>query len=85
MAHYFVNNDASASGFHEVHLVGCLRMPTDKRYLGNFNSIGEAMIEARKDFWLSSGCDRCAVSATDETTRVEQLKLPFTSRTKLGW
>jgi hypothetical protein len=35
-------------------------MPMDKRYLGNFNCVAEALIEARKDFWLSSGCERCA-------------------------
>jgi hypothetical protein len=85
MAHYFVNNDAAPSGFHEVHLVGCARIPVDKRYLGNFQNLSEAVMEARKDFWLSSSCERCAVSATDETTRVEQLKLPLSQYVKLNW
>jgi len=60
MSHFFINNFAQPDGTHEVHLVGCNRMPPDKRYLGNFYSVSEALIEARKDFWLSSGCERCA-------------------------
>jgi hypothetical protein len=34
-------------------------MPTDKAYLGNFEHVGEALIEARKDFWNSSSCKSC--------------------------
>ncbi|HEV7607072.1 MAG TPA: hypothetical protein VGO61_07035 [Steroidobacteraceae bacterium] len=60
MSHFFVNNFAQPDGNHEVHLVGCKSMPSDKRYLGNFYSVSEALIEARKDFWQSSGCERCA-------------------------
>jgi hypothetical protein len=60
MSHFFINNFAQPDGSHEVHLVGCNRMPADKRYLGNFYSVAEALIEARKDFWQSSGCERCA-------------------------
>ena len=60
MSHFFINNFPEADGNHEVHLVGCKRMPTDKRYLGNYYSVSEALIEARKDFWHSSGCERCA-------------------------
>jgi hypothetical protein len=60
MSHFFINNFAQPDGSHEVHLVGCNRMPPDKRYLGNFYSVAEALIEARKDFWQSNGCERCA-------------------------
>jgi hypothetical protein len=60
MSHFFINNFAETDGNHEVHLVGCTRMPADKRYLGNFYSVAEALIEARKEFWQSSGCERCA-------------------------
>ncbi len=60
MAHFFIDNFPQADGNHEVHLVGCKRMPTDKRYLGNCFSVSEALIEARKEFWTSSGCERCA-------------------------
>jgi hypothetical protein len=60
MSHFFVNNFSKEDGSHEVHLLGCNRMPPDKRYLGNYYSVAEALIEARKDFWQSSGCERCA-------------------------
>jgi hypothetical protein len=60
MSHFFINNFAQPDGNHEVHLLGCNRMPTDKRYLGNYHSVSEALIEARKEFWQSSGCERCA-------------------------
>jgi hypothetical protein len=60
MSHFFINNFAQPDGSHEVHLLGCNRMPTDKRYLGNYQSVSEALIEARKEFWQSSGCERCA-------------------------
>ena len=60
MSHFFINNFSQPDGSHEVHLLGCNRMPSDKRYLGNFYSVSEALIEARKDFWQSSGCERSA-------------------------
>jgi hypothetical protein len=60
MSHFFINNFPQPDGNHEVHLVGCKRMPADKRYLGNYYSVSEALIEARKDFWQPSGCERCA-------------------------
>jgi hypothetical protein len=60
MSHFFVNNFAQSDGNHEVHVLGCNRMPTDKQYLGNFHSVSDALIEARKEFWQSSGCELCA-------------------------
>jgi hypothetical protein len=56
---YFINNHAAENGNHEVHAVGCKRMPTDKAYLGNFENVGQALVEARKDFWQSSCCEAC--------------------------
>ena len=47
MSHFFINNFSQADGSHEVHLLGCNRMPPDKRYLGNFYSVAEALIEAQ--------------------------------------
>jgi hypothetical protein len=74
MSHFFINNFAEPDGNHEVHLVGCRRMPMDKRYLGNFHCVAEALIEARKDFWQSSGCERCAretpVASGESTSRI---------------
>lgn len=60
MSHYFINNHAAANGNHEVHALGCRSMPPDKAYLGNFENVGEALVEARKDFWQSSTCGKCA-------------------------
>ena len=75
MAHYFVDNDASMDGMHHVHATGCQHMPTDKRYLGNFYNVSEALIEARKDFWLSSGCGTCSHSDAAATDTVKQLRI----------
>lgn len=66
MSHYFINNHASDEGNHEVHALGCRRMPTDKAYLGNFENVNEALIEARKDFWQSSCCESCAAGVPEE-------------------
>jgi hypothetical protein len=60
MSHYFINNHAADCGSHEVHALGCKRMPSDKRYLGNFPAVGDALMEARKEFWQSNGCQACA-------------------------
>lgn len=57
---YFINNHATTNGNHEVHAQGCKLMPTDKAYLGNFENVSQALIEARKDFWQSSTCESCA-------------------------
>ena len=59
MSHYFVNNAALPDGNHDVHALGCSGMPVDKRYLGNFEDSSEAMMEARKDFWQASACEKC--------------------------
>ena len=79
MAHYFVNNAPTVIGSHEVHRVGCVRMAVDKRYLGNFRDVREALMEARKDFWQSSTCEHCLSEQLSEaeTVRVQQLKLPL--------
>jgi hypothetical protein len=66
MSHYFINNHASDEGNHEVHALGCRHMPSDKAYLGNFEHVNEALIEARKDFWQSSTCKSCAHGVPEE-------------------
>jgi len=75
MSHYFVNNAALADGNHEVHALGCAGMPSDKRYLGNFQNSAEAMMEARKDFWQASACEKCGLSRLVDST---------TTRTRIG-
>ena len=63
MSHYFIDNHEADCGTHRVHALGCKHMPTDKRYLGNFFDAGEALMEARKEFWRSSGCEACVREA----------------------
>jgi hypothetical protein len=78
MAHYFVDNAAETDGAHMIHATGCHKLPTDKRYLGNFYNVDEAQIEARKDFWQIRGCTHCSSSdaSTADTVRVLKLSAP---------
>ena len=73
MSHYFVNNAALPDGNHEVHALGCVGMPVDKRYLGNFEDPFGAMMEARKDFWKASPSVKCGhgqrIDVTTTTTQ----------------
>jgi hypothetical protein len=75
MAHYFVDNASGEDGSHQVHAAGCARIPMDKRYLGNFFNIGEALIEARKEFWQPSTCAKCGHSDTAATDTVRALRI----------
>jgi hypothetical protein len=65
MAHYFIDNRKQPDGAHEVHSQGCSRMATDKHYLGDFGHFLEAMMEARKTHWDTSGCVRCLPESGD--------------------
>lgn len=71
MAHYFINNHAQPNGDHEVHSVGCRRMPADKRYLGNFECVGEAMIEARTESWQAAACVSCMRKSSEGFSPIE--------------
>jgi hypothetical protein len=75
MPHFFVNNHAQDNGTHEVHEVGCAKMPMDKGYLGNFESIGDALIEARKEYWHAGRCVRCELKAIERTATANR-KIP---------
>jgi hypothetical protein len=75
MSHYFVDNAALPDGNHEVHALGCAGMPSDKRYLGNFQDSAEAMMEARKDFWKASACDKCGYGRLAESTTTTRMRI----------
>jgi hypothetical protein len=60
MAHYYVNNRAQDNGDHEVHVQGCSKMPSDKKYLGDFYSCQPAVVEAKRTYWKSNGCYWCS-------------------------
>jgi hypothetical protein len=81
MPHYFINNHALPNGDHEVHRVGCARMPSDKGYLGNFDSMTEAMIEARKEFWHSNSCVHCGGEHRVPISTVRKLAATLFPRT----
>lgn len=61
MALYYVNKNAQSNGDHEVHELGCSRMPEkeNKICLGNFSNCYEAVLEARKYYIQSNGCYYC--------------------------
>ena len=76
MAHYFLDNRAQPDGAHEVHAVGCKRMASDKRYLGDYRHGDEAVFEARKDFWQIAACVRCMADVSPAPSgRFSQLPL----------
>lgn len=62
MASYYVNNRAQANGDHEVHTTGCIYMPSDTTYLGEFSSCAPAVAEAKKTYRQSNGCKTCSNS-----------------------
>ncbi len=66
MANYCVNKIAqTTSGDHEVHNVDtCKRLPAlvNRHALGNFNSCGPAVTEAKKYYKQSNGCWWCSKS-----------------------
>lgn len=80
MAHYFVDNAADTDGTHVIHATGCANLPSDKRYLGNFYHVSEAVMEARKDFWQIRGCGFCSHSDGAATDTVKALRLPVPGR-----
>lgn len=61
MSRYYVNKNAQTDGYHEVHTTGCPHPPNPENRipLGNHESCGSAMIEARKIYPNSDGCKYC--------------------------
>jgi len=60
MNNYYVNNNAQSNGDHEVHKEGCIYMPSNKTYLGQFSSCHGAVVEAKKRYPQSNGCKTCS-------------------------
>ncbi len=62
MASYYVNKNAQANGDHEVHKLGCNWMPTEPNriYLGNFDSCGPAVRQAKTFYDQVNGCYYCS-------------------------
>ena len=77
MTHFFVDNRSQPDGAHEVHAVGCKRMASDKRYLGDLMSCEAAVFEARKEYWQIASCVRCLDVNTGRTSTVTRLPMEF--------
>lgn len=60
MASYYVNQNAQSNGDHEVHVEGCLYMPSSKTALGSFSSCAPAVQEAKKYYSQVNGCYHCS-------------------------
>lgn len=60
MNSYYLNNRPQSNGDHEVHKDGCIYMPSDKKYLGQYSSCLGAVIEAKKYYPRSNGCRTCS-------------------------
>ena len=60
MTTYYVNQQVDTDGDHEVHTSTCHRLPTTRRYLGEFARCDEAVIEARKLYAPVNGCRQCS-------------------------
>lgn len=59
---YYVNNKAQSNGDHEVHTASCKYLPSDRKYLGEFNNCNDAVKEAKKTFLNVDGCYWCCNS-----------------------
>jgi hypothetical protein len=53
MNDYYVNNVAQPNVDHEVHRSGCSYIPTDRKYLGQFNSCHN---QSNGCYWCSKEC-----------------------------
>lgn len=62
MAKYYVNDNAQDNGDHEVHTTGCVWLAkiVSKTYLGDFQSCGPAVREAKRHYAKSNGCATCS-------------------------
>jgi len=62
MSKYYVNKKAQSGGEHEVHTTGCSFLPAQENrvYLGEFNSCGPAVTEAKKHYSNVDGCFYCS-------------------------
>lgn len=62
MALYYVNQNAQSNGDHEVHVSTCSYLPdaTNRTYLGDFQTCGPAVTEAKKSYSKANGCYFCS-------------------------
>ncbi|MCK7553965.1 hypothetical protein MKQ70_02655 [Chitinophaga sedimenti] len=60
--YYYVNKNAQTNGDHEVHVSDCRYAPdsSNRTYLGEFESCGSAVREAKKYYTKVNGCVYCS-------------------------
>jgi len=59
---YYVNKLAQTNGDHEVHDEFCIYLPSvlNRRYLGEFYSCMDAVLEAKTTYTTADGCKFCS-------------------------
>lgn len=64
MKKFYVNKNAQSNGDHEVHTEDCqfLPLPENRKYLGEFSSCKDAVVEAKITYTQSNGCKTCSNS-----------------------
>ncbi len=62
---YYVNKNAQADGYHEVHTASCERLPDyeNRVYLGEFSNGNDAVRAAKLYYALADGCYYCCREA----------------------
>ena len=61
MPRYYVNVHSQSNGDHEVHKEGCSWFPSNREFLGNYDSCYPAVTEARiKGYIKANGCYHCS-------------------------
>ncbi len=62
MAYYYVNTNKQSNGDNEVHKTGCSWLPDreNRVYLGNFDTCGPAVAEAKRLGYNANGCYYCS-------------------------
>lgn len=59
MPAYYVNNNAQPTGEHEVHVETCSFFPSDRTYLGSYDSCAPAVAKANETHSPADGCYHC--------------------------
>ena len=58
---YYVNVHSQPNGDYEVHKEGCFWLPSNREFLGNYNSCHPAVTEAiRRGYIKADGCSHCS-------------------------
>jgi len=59
MAKYYVGNEPEPNGDHAVHVEGCVHLPADRQYVGDYDDCYQALKAAQKHYIWANGCAWC--------------------------